>query len=112
MTPARKPAKVAPAVSRVALVRAWTRAPARDPAIASARMIGPNRPISVGRGPAGAVGIRRLVGQFVPATGVDQPAKHLDQEDGKREGGHQNGDETYVAHVRTIPAWTWRWRDR
>jgi HPt (histidine-containing phosphotransfer) domain-containing protein len=55
-------------------------------------------------GSAGIAGIRRLVGPVVPATGVDQSAQRLDQADGKRESGHQDGDETNVPHVRTIPA--------
>ena len=49
MTPTRKPANVRPAVSRVARVLACTRAPASEPAMASASTIGANRPMSIVR---------------------------------------------------------------
>ena len=47
MTPNKKATKVGPVVARVARVRACTRTPARDPATASARMIGTKRPTSM-----------------------------------------------------------------
>src|ERR1035441_7478118 len=49
ITPIRNAANVGPVVSSVARVRAWTRAPAREPAMARASRIGMNRPASMTR---------------------------------------------------------------
>src|SRR5450756_1107389 len=65
MTPTRKPANVRPAVARVARVRACTRAPASEPAMASASTIGANRPMSMVRPRVmsyhGVLGSRRVL---------------------------------------------------
>lgn len=49
ITPSRNTTKVGLVVSRVAPVRAWTRAPASEPAIASAKTMGTKHPISMVR---------------------------------------------------------------
>src|SRR5260221_8513667 len=49
ITPSSNTANVGPDVSSVALVRACTRAPASEPAMASASTIGAKRPISMAR---------------------------------------------------------------
>jgi hypothetical protein len=122
ITPSRKTTYVGPVVSRVALVRAWTHVPAREPALARANTMGTKRPISMVRpsrvlyhgvfaDDKGRTVVLRSrgegvgdLGESVPArvqngagAGVDHQGHAPQHEDGDGKSQHVGDDQLHLA---------------